>query len=57
MTPQKTNNKIIADLVGGEGAVSPVANVRRIIIRLFNKLKEELKEDIQTTQGIPRERG
>jgi hypothetical protein len=33
--------------VESEGHESPVADVRRMIIRMFNKLKEELKKHIQ----------
>jgi hypothetical protein len=46
MTPQKTNNNIIEDLVESERDKSPVAGVRRMMIRMVNELNEKLKEDI-----------
>jgi hypothetical protein len=45
-TPQKSNNNIIEDLIKSEGDESPVADVRRMIIRMFNELKEELKAEM-----------
>jgi hypothetical protein len=45
-THQKTNNSIIEDLVESRGDESPIADIRRMVIRMFNKLKEELKENI-----------
>jgi hypothetical protein len=47
-------------LVENEGEESPVAVFRRMMIRMFNELKEELKKDIQkqlkrTQIKIPRE--
>jgi hypothetical protein len=39
-------NNIIEDLVEIEGDESPVADIR-MMIRMFNKLKEGLKGDIQ----------
>jgi hypothetical protein len=47
MTPQKAHNHTIEDLVDSEGEESPVTEVRRMMIRMFNELKVELKEDIQ----------
>jgi hypothetical protein len=47
MTPQKTNNNIIEDVVESEGDASPVAYLRRMMIRMFSELKEELKENMQ----------
>jgi hypothetical protein len=47
MTPQKTNNNVIKDLMESEGDESPVADIRRMIIRMINELKEKCKEDIQ----------
>jgi hypothetical protein len=39
--------KTLEDLVESEGDESSVADIRKLMIRLFDKLKEELKEDIQ----------
>jgi hypothetical protein len=39
MTHRKTNNNIIEDLVESEGDESPVADLRRRMIRMFNELK------------------
>jgi hypothetical protein len=47
MTPQKTDNNIIEDLVKSERDESPVTYFRRTMIRMFNELKEELKENMQ----------
>jgi hypothetical protein len=33
--------------VESEGDESPVADIRRMMIRMFNEFKMELKEDIQ----------
>jgi hypothetical protein len=40
MTPQKTNKNVIDDLVESEEDESPVAHLRRMMIRMFNDLKE-----------------
>jgi hypothetical protein len=45
MTPQNVTNHTIEDLMDSEGDESPL--VRRMMIRMFNELTEELKEDIQ----------
>jgi hypothetical protein len=42
MTPQKSNNHKTEVLVDNE-----FAEVRRMMIRMFNKLKDEHKEDIK----------
>jgi hypothetical protein len=47
MTTQETNNHTVQDLVERELDESSVAEVGRMMIRMFNELKEELKEDIQ----------
>jgi hypothetical protein len=44
MTPEKVNNHTVQGLVGSEGDESSVAEVRRKMIRIFNELKEEMKE-------------
>jgi hypothetical protein len=36
ITPQKTNNNMIEDLVENEGDESPVDDFRRMMIRMFN---------------------
>jgi hypothetical protein len=56
ITPQKTNNHIIEDLVENEGNEFSVADVRRMMVTMFSKLKEELKEGIQK-QLNPKEHG
>jgi hypothetical protein len=47
MIPQKGNNHKIEVLVDNEGDESSDAEVRRMKIRMFNKLKMEHKQDIQ----------
>jgi hypothetical protein len=43
MIPQMvTDNHKIEDLVDGEGDESPVAEVRRMMLRMFNELKEDI---------------
>jgi hypothetical protein len=42
MTPQKTSNNTTEDLVESEGDESPVADVKRMMIRMFNELKENI---------------
>jgi hypothetical protein len=47
MTPQKANNNIIEDLMESKVDESPVADLKRMKIRKFNKLEEELKENMK----------
>jgi hypothetical protein len=47
MTPQKTNKDMIENVMDGRGDELPVANIRRMLIKMVNELKEELKEEIQ----------
>jgi hypothetical protein len=48
--PQKTNNNnIIENLEESEGDESPVAVVRRMI-RMFNKLKEDMQKQLNESQ-------
>jgi hypothetical protein len=54
MAPQKTNNNIVEDLVESEGDESPVADIKRMVIRMFNELREELKKDIQNNSVNPK---
>jgi hypothetical protein len=49
MTPQKVNNHTIEDLVDSEGDES-VVEVRRMVIKMFNKLNMELRAHTKTTQ-------
>jgi molybdenum-dependent DNA-binding transcriptional regulator ModE len=44
VTPQKANNNIIEDLMGSEEGESQVADLKRMMIRKFNELEEELKK-------------
>jgi hypothetical protein len=46
-TPQKANNDIIEDLMENEGDESPVADLKKMKTRKFNKSEEDLKENIQ----------
>jgi hypothetical protein len=46
-TPQKSINNIIKDLLQSEGNEFPVADTWRMMIRMFNLLNEELKENMQ----------
>jgi hypothetical protein len=39
-TPQKTNNIIIENLVKSERDESPITDLRRMMIRMLNELKE-----------------
>jgi molybdenum-dependent DNA-binding transcriptional regulator ModE len=50
MTPQKTNNNIIEDLVESKGDESPVTDIRRMIIRMFNELKEGIQKQFNDSQ-------
>jgi hypothetical protein len=49
-TPQKTNNNSIEYLVEREGNESLVADSGRMMIRMSNKLKEELKDMVKEEQ-------
>jgi hypothetical protein len=44
---QRANSNIIEDLMESEGKESPVADLRRMMRRMFNELKEEFKENVQ----------
>jgi hypothetical protein len=44
MTPQKANNHTVEDLVDSEREESPVSDVRRMIIRMFEELIELQKQ-------------
>jgi tRNA uridine 5-carbamoylmethylation protein Kti12 len=46
-TPQKSQNNRIGDLVENEGDEVLVVDLRRLMIRMFNKLKEEFIHDMQ----------
>jgi TnpA family transposase len=52
MTPQKTNNNIIEDLVDSEGDESLVADFKRMLISLFNERKEDIQK--KKTSMTPR---
>jgi hypothetical protein len=45
LTPQKAHNHMIEDLLDNEVDKSPFDSVRRLI-RMFNNLKSEFKENI-----------
>jgi hypothetical protein len=47
MIPQKANNSIIEDLMESKGDEFPVADLKRMKIRKFSELEEELQENIQ----------
>jgi hypothetical protein len=42
-TSQNNNNNLIEDLMESEGDETPVADVKRMIIRMFNEFKEKLE--------------
>jgi hypothetical protein len=44
-TPQKTNNNKIQDLVESEEDESPISDLRRMMIRMFNELKKTHKNN------------
>jgi hypothetical protein len=44
-TPQKANNKTIEDLVESEEGESSVTDVRRMMIRMFYELKEDIQNN------------
>jgi hypothetical protein len=46
-SPQKANNTTIEDLMESEEDESPVANVKRMMIRMYNEHNKEHKEDTQ----------
>jgi hypothetical protein len=46
------NNQRIEDLVDNEGYESPIAEVRRVMIRMFNKLKEDIKSNSMNPKTI-----
>jgi molybdenum-dependent DNA-binding transcriptional regulator ModE len=50
MTLQKANNHTIEDLVDSEGDESSVAEVRRMMIRMFNELKEDIQKQFNESQ-------
>jgi hypothetical protein len=50
MTLQKTKNNIIEDLVEGEGEESTVGDIRRMIIRVFNELIEDIEKQLNESQ-------
>jgi hypothetical protein len=54
LTPQKAYNHTIKDLVESEGEESPVADIGRMMIRMFSELKKELEEDIQNYSVNPK---
>jgi hypothetical protein len=54
MTPQKTENNVTEHLVEREADEFPVADLRRMMIRLFNELKEELERRCKNSMDIKR---
>jgi hypothetical protein len=50
MTPQKVNNRTIEDLVDSEGDEYPVGEVRRMMIGMFNELKEDMQKHLKESQ-------
>jgi hypothetical protein len=54
-TLQKTSSNIIEDLMKSEGDEFSVAELRWIMIRMFNELKVELKENIQSSGRWPKQ--
>jgi hypothetical protein len=50
MTPQKDNDHKIGDLVDSEMDDSSVAEVRRMMIKVFNQLKENIHKQFNESQ-------
>jgi molybdenum-dependent DNA-binding transcriptional regulator ModE len=50
MIPQKTNKNTIHDLVESEWDESPVADMKRMLIRMFNELKEDIQKQFNEHQ-------
>jgi molybdenum-dependent DNA-binding transcriptional regulator ModE len=50
ITPQKTNNNIIEDLVKSEGDESTVADLGRTMIEMFNGLKKKMQKQLNKYQ-------
>jgi hypothetical protein len=50
MTPQKTNNNMIEDMVETEVEESPIADIRRMLINMFNELKEDIQKQLNEFQ-------
>jgi hypothetical protein len=47
MSPQKAKNNIIKNLMECKGDESPVADFKRMMKRMFDEAKEELRENMQ----------
>jgi hypothetical protein len=52
MTPQKVNNHTMEDLLDSEGDKFSVTKVRRMMIRKFNELKEDLQKQPKESQEL-----
>jgi hypothetical protein len=50
MIPQNSNNNIIVDLVESKGDESSVADLRRMMTRMFNELKENMQKQLNEYQ-------
>jgi hypothetical protein len=50
MIPQKANDNTIEDMVESEGDEPSVAEVRRLMIRMFNELKEDIQKQLNESQ-------
>jgi hypothetical protein len=45
-----TNNSMIEDMIESEGDGSPVGDLRRMMIRMFNELKENMGKQLNEYQ-------
>jgi hypothetical protein len=50
MTPQKINSKSIEDVVESEGNESSVADINRMMSRMFDELKENIQKQLKDYQ-------
>jgi hypothetical protein len=50
MTPQNIYNYTIEDLVDSEGDKTSVSELRRMMIRVFKELKENIQKQINKSQ-------
>jgi hypothetical protein len=54
MTPQKVNNHTIEGLTESEQDESSDAEVRRMMIRMLNELKEDVQKQLNEPKGFQR---
>jgi hypothetical protein len=44
-TPQKANNNVIEDLMESDGNESPVADLRTMMVRIFEELEKNMQKN------------